>query len=661
MPTISPLIKLDPWLEPYNHAIIDRRNHTNASQVRIVGDKPLVEFAQGHHYFGLHKTNNNWVFREWIPNATNVYLVGEFSNWQDNINFKLVKHGDDVWEISLPLSALKHKDLYKLHIHWPGGDGYRIPAWATRVIQNPDTLAYDAQVWSPPKPYQWQNQFTRDNAKSPYIYEAHIGMAGEAEKVSSAKEFTKNVLPRIIKAGYNTIQLMAVQEHPYYGSFGYHVSSLFAASSRFGTPEDIKELVDTAHAAGLAVILDLVHSHAVKNELEGLSRFNGTLTQYFRGGEAGEHIAWDSRIYDYGKPQVAHFLLSNCRYWLEEYHFDGYRFDGVTSMLYYHHGLEKAFTSYDDYFNAVDMDAAAYLTLANDVIHQYNPNALTIAEEMSGMPGLATSRANDGFGFDYRLSMGVPDLWIKLIKEKTDEQWSVSMLLHELSQHRPEEKTITYAESHDQALVGDKTLIFRLADSKMYDCMMVDNQDLVIDRAIALHKIIRLITAGLHHGGYLNFMGNEFGHPEWIDFPREGNNWSYKYAKRQWKLADNKKLKYHWLGDFDQAMITTLLRHSNDMQQPVTWTTANDGDQVLSFMRGDLLFVFNISPNKSYENYGIYAHPGNYQIVLNADSQDYGGFNRLDTTIPYQTDGTERALKLYLPARCCFVLKRSNP
>lgn len=657
----SPLIALDPWLEPHAQAIIARREHAAAMERRILNGVDVVTFAQGHHFFGLHKTKIGWVFREWMPNATDAYLVGAFSAWQDKPAFRLTKRKDDVWEVTVPLSVLKHKDLFKLHVVWDGGDGYRIPAWATRVVQNPVTLGYDAQVWSPPKPYAWRHTFVRDKNQVPYIYEAHIGMSGKTEKVTSVKEFTKNTLPRIVKAGYNTIQLMAVQEHPYYGSFGYHVSSLFAPSSRFGTPEDLKALVDTAHGAGMSVILDLVHSHAVKNEDEGLSRFDGTYSQYFREGDAGDHIAWDSRLYDYGKPQVAHFLLSNCRYWLEEYNFDGYRFDGVTSMLYFHHGLEKAFTRYDDYFCDVDQDAAGYLTMANSLIHAYRPHAVTVAEEMSGMPGLVALRKNDGFGFDYRLSMGVPDLWIKLIKEQPDEQWSVSMLLHELSQHRPEEKTISYAESHDQALVGDKTLIFRLADSKMYDGMLVTHQDPIIDRAIALHKIIRLMTAGLHQGGYLNFMGNEFGHPEWIDFPREGNGWSYKYARRQWQLADNPKLKYHWLGDFDRAMITLLRAHEDQMRHHVSWTTTNDFDQVMSFMRGDLLFVVNLSPERSYEGYGLYAPQGAYRIVLSSDDHAFGGFGRIDTSVEYHTTkSSERPLRLYIPARTALVLRRTT-
>ena len=655
----SPLVSIDPWLEPHLAAIIDRRQHTRAMRQRLVGDQSLVEFAQGYHYFGLHKTSTGWVFREWLPNATSVFLIGDFSDWTDEPDFALKQGEAGVWEINLPTETLHHETLYKLHVYWQDGDGERIPAYATRVVQDPDTLVFNAQVWAPEQPYEWQHTFTRQADTTPYIYEAHIGMSGEKEAVTSVLEFTRDTLPRIIAGGYNTIQLMAVQEHPYYGSFGYHVSSLFAASSRFGTPEDFKALIDTAHANGIAVIIDLVHSHAVKNETEGLSRQDGTYHQYFHDGARGNHSAWDSRLFDYGKPEVAHFLLSNCRYWLDEYHFDGFRFDGVTSMLYTDHGLEKSFTSYDDYFNNLDLDAASYLTLANQLIHDFRPDALTIAEDMSGLPGLATTPENDGIGFDYRLSMGTPDHWIRLIKEASDESWSVSQLLHELSAHRPEEKTISYAESHDQALVGDKTIMFRLADSSMYTGMSSDHHDPVIDRAMALHKLIRLMTAGLHQGGYLTFMGNEFGHPEWIDFPREGNDWSYAYARRQWSLVDNPQLKYHLLGDFDRALMTTLKTHNEHMQQPVSWTTSDDSDQVLSFMRGDLLFAINLSPTKSYDNYGLFAPAGDYTLQLSSDDAAFGGFDHIQHDTQYYTDGSDRHLQVYLPARTAIILRRT--
>jgi len=570
------------------------------------------------------------------------------------------------WEIFLPFDLFKHGDLYKLSVHWEGGIGERIPSYANRVIQDEKTKIFNAQVWQPNKSYTWKCDHFISPFTAPVIYEAHIGMATSEEKIGTYREFADNVLPIISKSGYNTIQLMAIQEHPFYGSFGYHVSSFFAASSRFGTPEDLKELIDKAHLAGLRVIMDLVHSHSVKNVNEGLGLFDGSLGQYFHSGNRRNHIAWDSLCFDYGKDNVIHFLLSNCRFWLEEYKFDGFRFDGVTSMIYYDHGLEKNFTSYYDYFDGnQDEDALIYLYLANKLIHQFNPEALTIAEEMSGMPGLASSTYKMGYGFDFRLSMGVPDFWIRLVKETIDENWEMGKLFNELTQHRPEEKIVSYCESHDQALVGDKTLIFRMIDAEMYMGMNKSYHSLVVDRGIALHKMIRLITFSTSGGGYLNFMGNEFGHPEWIDFPRQGNNWSFKYARRQWQLAENKDLKYYHLLKFDRKMVK--LHHDfkilDDLM--VYKIYENNADKVIAYMRRELLFVFNFNPSVSFTDYGIPVI-GKFRIILDTDDPSFGGFDRIDRKAVYLSiRKAERNvinaplyLYLYLPARSALVFKK---
>lgn len=643
----------DPWLKPYAIQLDKRLKHVERYADRILDGALVTDFARGHEHFGLHQTHDGWVMREWAPGATKIFAVGEFSSWTDMDKYAFMKTADGQWELRLPKSALHHRAHYKLHVYWDGGDGYRVPAWARYVVQDPDTKLFDAVVWQPRTPYSWRDATFTPAAEPLLVYEAHVGMSGEDEAVSTYRQFAKRIIPRIKKAGYNTLQLMAVAEHPYYGSFGYHVSSFFAPSSRFGTPDDLKFLVDTAHQAGLRVVMDLVHSHAVKNENEGLSRYDGSLNQFFHAGDRGNHDQWDSRVFDYGKSEVAHFLLSNCRYWLEEFHVDGYRFDGVTSMLYTHHGMGVAFDSYDKYFNQTDDDALAYLTLANYLTHETRPTAITIAEDVSGMPGLAAPFEKGGVGFDYRLSMGTPDLWIKYVKDKRDDDWSVSELFHELSQHRVEEKTISYAESHDQALVGDKTLIFRLADKEMYDHMQIGDDNHVIDRAVALHKMIRLLTASLHHGGYLNFMGNEFGHPEWIDFPRHENGWSYKYARRQWHLADDKELKYHFLADFD----TELLKYLPSGRDQTSYDVARDNDHIVSFVRDGNLYAFNFHPTQSYADYEIPAPEGTYKVVLSSDDSRFGGFDRIDTSLSYPAGANER-VRLYLPARTAVILQR---
>jgi 1,4-alpha-glucan branching enzyme len=407
--------------------------------------------------------------------------------------------------------------------------------------------------------------------------------------------------------------------------------------------------------------MDLVHSHAVKNELEGLSRFDGSYTLYFHEGARGEHPAWNTRLFDYAKGDTLHFLLSNCRYWLDAFKFDGYRFDGVTSMIYRDHGLGSSVGSYEHYFcGNVDEDAMAYLALANEVIHEVRPDAITVAEEVSGMPGLAAPRSQGGSGFNYRLAMGVPDYWIKLLKHVPDEQWNVAEIWREISGRRVEEKTVGYAESHDQALVGDKTLIFWLADQEMYWKMRVTDQSLVIDRAVALHKMIRLITLGTAGNGYLTFMGNEFGHPEWVDFPREGNNWSYHYARRQWSLRDSTELRYKHLADFDQAMIDLAGKAKLLEAEWPYKHYEHVGDQVLAFERSDLLFVFNFNPTRSFEGRQISCRSGSYRLLLSSDAAQFGGFDRIDTSIDYVTSGANTAVSLYLPARTALVMARQQ-
>ena len=664
------IVANDPWLEPFENAIQGRHDHAlwMIDHLTNGGKMKLSDFATGYLYYGLHRNEKGeWIFREWAPNATEIFLIGDFNNWKESPKYALKKskNGQD-WEIKLPKTALKHGDLYKMLVKWPGGQGERIPAWVRRVVQDDETKIFSAQVWAPEKEYKWKKKTFKPDTTPLLIYECHIGMAQDAEKVGTYTEFRENILPRIIKEGYNCIQIMAIQEHPYYGSFGYHVSNFFAPSSRFGTPEELKQLVDEAHQNGLAVIMDLVHSHAVKNEVEGLGNLCGDPNQYFYPGDRREHNQWDSLCFDYGKDQVMHFLLSNCKYWLDEFHFDGFRFDGVTSMLYYNHGLGVDFGGYADYFNGGEDDnALCYLALANQVIHEVNKNAITIAEEMSGMPGLAAKFEDGGLGFDYRLAMGLPDYWIKMIKEKSDEQWNPRDIFWEMTNRRADEKTISYAESHDQALVGDKTIIFRLIDADMYWHFKKGDENEMARRGIALHKMIRLVTSSTMGGGYLNFMGNEWGHPEWIDFPREGNGWSCKYARRQWNLVDNKDLCYHWLGDFDRKMIEVMKSQKDFNLTPVQEIWINEGDQIMAFMRGDLLYVFNFSPTRSYTDYGFLVPLGEYNVVLNTDSPDYGGFGFSDDSVAHFTNfdpmyaGDGKGwLQLYIPARSAVVLKK---
>lgn len=186
-------------------------------------------------------------------------------------------------------------------------------------------------------------------------------------------------------------------------------------------------MVDVAHKRGLFVLLDVVHSHASKNVLDGINQFDGTNSCYFHDGGRGEHTMWDSRLFNYSEFEVIRFLISNLRWWHDEYSFDGYRFDGVSSMLYHNHGLGDGVSGhYDDYFGLnVDTEVFTYLSLANKIMHDLDPNILTIAEEVTGMPTLCRPVNEGGAGFDYRLGMAIPDKWIEILKGEKDEDWNM--------------------------------------------------------------------------------------------------------------------------------------------------------------------------------------------------------------------------------------------
>lgn len=654
-----PIFRYDPLLKKYEKDFDLRYENFQRKKQELLKDcNTLAEFASGYLYFGFHKEKDGWWYREWAPAAESVYLTGDFCNW-DRHAYPMEKGENGVFSLFLPgADALKDGQKVMAIVVSGGRELERIPLYIHRVVQNPVTTGWDGVIYDPKEPFVWTDQKFKPQKKL-FIYECHIGMAQEEGKVGTYDEFRINILPRIKDLGYNTIQIMAIMEHPYYASFGYQVTNFFAASSRFGMPEDLKKLVDTAHSMGIAVLLDVVHSHACKNTREGINEFDGTDYQFFHAGAKGEHPAWNTKCFNYDKNEVIHFLLSNLRYWMEEYHFDGFRFDGVTSMLYLDHGLGTAFTGYDQYFSMnTDTQAVTYLQLANEMIRQVNPNAITIAEDTSAMPGLALPVSKDGIGFDYRLAMGEPDMWIRLLKETPDEYWDLNSIYYELANRRPKEPVIGYCESHDQALVGDKTIMFRLCDQEMYWNMEVNHGSMVIDRGMALHKLLRLITMTLGGEGYLTFMGNEFGHPEWIDFPREGNGWSYHYCRRQWSLVDNENLKYKFLNQFEKDMVA-LAKKQKLLGTQDKQLLLDNTRKILFYKKGSAFFAFNFHPSRSYE--GLFLpveEEGSYQVIQSSDDYCYGGYGRIHH-ISYEAkknaDG-KMGIQVYLPSRTAMVL-----
>jgi len=653
------ILQYDPYLAPFAADIDARMQRLRDTEKQLLNEgQTLFQWANAHLFYGFHKTADGWVYREWAPAADELHLTGDFNGW-DRLSHPLTAIGNGNWELRLDgVDALPHESRVKVLVTKDGATFERIPLYIRRAVQDPQSGGFDGQIWAPPTPYVWKHAAPTGEAKPLLIYECHVGMACEEGKVGTYAEFTRDVLPRIKKAGYTAVQMMAVMEHPYYASFGYQVTNFFAASSRFGTPEELKELIDTAHGLGLRVLLDVIHSHMARNTAEGPSAFDGTDFQFCHTGAKGDHPAWGTRLFDYGKPQVLHFLLSNLKFWMEEYRFDGFRFDGVTSMLYHDHGLGTAFDCYDKYFSLnTDVEAVTYLQLANRLIRQVNPFAVTVAEDMSGMPGMALPIPDGGVGFDYRLAMGSPDFWIKTVSRTRDEDWNMDGMWYEMTTRRPMEKNIGYCESHDQALVGDKTLIFWLADQEMYWHMSDATQNDAVRRAMRLHKMIRLVAFALAGEGYLNFMGNEFGHPEWIDFPREGNGNSFHYCRRQWSLSESPDLLYRHLLAFDRAM-TELAQDGALFEEKPQRVFVHNDDKLLIFRRGKWLFACNFHTFATHTAALPLSAKTRATLVLNSEAKAFGGaFEAAKTLRAAEGENGAFAVGVTVPARTALVYR----
>jgi len=672
---LDTLLAQDPLLIEKVPNIESRYGGYVAALNRMEDEGGLEEFSLGHKQFGGHVQEDSSIrWLEWAPGAQSLHLVGDFNGWDREGN-PFIKLDWGRWQIVLPPDqqgepAIKHNSKVKVLVN--GED--RISPWASYVLQPPrerqreEGIAF-SQYWWNPKGGGYKRKHSRPaRPRTLRVYECHVGISSVEGKVNSYCDFTENVLPRIAALGYNTIQLMAIMEHAYYGSFGYQVTSFFAPSSRYGSPDDLKRLVDTAHRLGLTVLLDVVHSHASKNVEDGLNKWDGTEAGYFHTGPRGSHPQWDSRLFNYNQWETLRFLLSNLRLWVDEFYFDGFRFDGVTSMLYHNRGLGEGFSgTYTEYFGPnTDVEAVVYLMLANDLVHKLLPeNGITVAEDVSGMPALCRPIPEGGTGFDFRLSMAVPDMWIKLLKEIKDEDWSMGHICHILLNRRMGERCIGYAESHDQCLVGDKTIAMWLFDKEIYTSMSnVCPLTPVVDRGVALHKMIRLLTCGLAGEGYLNFMGNEFGHPEWLDFPRLGNGESYNYARRQWNLVDNKDLKFRYLHAFDMSMNFLEAQHPWLSSGPGSVSCKDETDKTIVFERADLVFCFNFHPSKSFTSYrvGVYD-PGEYELILDSDWPEFGGHSRRDRgmhafTFDEEHNRRQSHFQIYLPSRTAAVFAK---
>ena len=305
----------------YNYQINSRLEHFKRQLDEIERNEGSIEnFANSYQRYGLHlQPNNDIVYREYAPSAKGISLCGEFNGWnRDQYWAKRDEFG--CWTLTIPNNngqpAIHHNTKIKCNVVLPDNSrADRNPIWSRYLIQDKGTFLFDAVFWNPPNQYNWNFSGHMSNPHSLRIYEAHVGMSSNEEKVSTYREFADNIIPRIKRSGYTAVQLMAIAEHADYASFGYHVTNFFAVSSRSGTPEDLKYLIDKAHQNGLFILMDIVHSHASSNVADGINYWDGTDYLYFHGGSRGYHSQWNSRLFNYSSYETLRLLLSNCAYW----------------------------------------------------------------------------------------------------------------------------------------------------------------------------------------------------------------------------------------------------------------------------------------------------------------------------------------------------------
>ncbi|XP_047249302.1 1,4-alpha-glucan-branching enzyme 3, chloroplastic/amyloplastic isoform X3 [Capsicum annuum] len=550
------------------------------------------------------------------------------------------KKGRNGW-VQKYMPALPHGSQYRVYFNTPNGPLERVPAWATFVIPDADGKQAVAVHWEPTPEYAYKWKHKQPvKPKSLRIYECHIGISGQEPKISSFNDFISKVLPHVKEAGYNAIQIIGVVEHKDYFTVGYRVTNFYAVSSRYGTPDDFKRLIDEAHGLGLLVFLEIVHSYAAADEMVGLSLFDGTNDCYFHTGKRGLHKFWGTRMFKYGDLDVLHFLLSNLNWWVEEYHVDGFHFHSLSSMLYTHNGFASFTGDMDEYCNQyVDKDALLYLILANEVLHTLHPNVITIAEDATLYPGLCDQTSQGGLGFDYFANLSASEMWLALLENTPDHEWCM--------------------KNHNQSISGGCSFAEILIGNSLGKSS-ISQESLV--RGCSLHKMIRLITCTIGGHAYLNFMGNEFGHPKRVEFPMSSNNFSFSLANRSWDLLENDV--HYQLFSFDKDMMD-LDKNGRILSRGLANIHhVNDTTMVISYLRGPNLFVFNFHPVNSYERYTIgVEEAGEYQITLNTDEKKYGGRGlfghdqNLQRTINRRADGKRICLEVPLPSRSAQVYK----
>ena len=615
----------------------------------------LEAFSEGRschawRCFGSHPGQKDgqdgYVFRVWAPNAKQVCVFGDFNGWDENAA-PLEKLEGGIWQGFVP--GLKRFDTYKYAVH--GADG-KVVAKADPYAFHAETRPGNASKIYDLEEYPWGDQGWLDHrAKSaPYrrpmnIYECHLGSwrrTGEGEFLSY-RDTAQYLVPYVKEMGYTHVELLPVMEHPLDASWGYQVTGYFAATSRFGTPDDLKYLIDQLHQAGVGVILDWVPAHFPRDAF-GLYHFDGGPTYEYADARKGEHPDWGTQVFDLGRSEVRSFLFSNAMFWLEEYHADGLRVDAVSSMLYLDYGRQDGAWMPNIHGGKENLEAIEFFQKLNTAIFSAHPDVLMIAEESTAWPKVTHPVSDGGLGFNFKWNMGwMNDICHYIKLDPYFRQFN----------HRDITFSLMYAFSENYILPLSHDEVVHMKGSFLGK-MPGDNAEKFAGvRAFYTYMLT-------HPGKKLTIMGTELG--QW-------NEWHYEYSLDWHLLQYEPHRQIHQFFKAANAMYLeqTALWEQDDSWQGFQWLCADDNTaNTVAFLRWDregrpLVVVANFSPihRKGYQ-VGL-PFPGTWVPVFNTDAQEFGGAG-LGDAAPIKSVGIpchdqEQSMAIDLPPMSVMIYR----